>query len=166
MTSSKTGIRMRLRNLFVPDFLAVEFGNFAPEHQLNCADRAVPLFGQDNLGDVGAVRIRVVIIIPVDKDHHIRRLLDFARLAQVRKHRAFIGALLDGAAPDPHLAWRVTLGKGKHLDLFLDAHSGQLLSKLARELWLDLQISDAEDEANPGYYKSTFYLRPHYQLEA
>ena len=35
----------------------------------------------------------------------------------------------------------------------------------ARKPLAEAEVRVAEDEANPGYYSSTFYLRPHYQLE-
>lgn len=35
----------------------------------------------------------------------------------------------------------------------------------ARKPLAAAEVKVTEDEANPGYYKSTFYLRPHYQLE-
>jgi type VI secretion system protein ImpC len=35
----------------------------------------------------------------------------------------------------------------------------------ARKPLADAEVVVVEDESNPGYYKSRFYLRPHYQLE-
>jgi type VI secretion system protein ImpC len=35
----------------------------------------------------------------------------------------------------------------------------------ARKPLAAAEVTIAEDEANPGYYKSNFFLRPHYQLE-
>jgi type VI secretion system protein ImpC len=35
----------------------------------------------------------------------------------------------------------------------------------ARRPLADAEVTVAEDESNPGYYKSDFFLRPHYQLE-
>lgn len=35
----------------------------------------------------------------------------------------------------------------------------------ARRPLADAEVTVAEDEGNPGYYKADFYLRPHYQLE-
>lgn len=35
----------------------------------------------------------------------------------------------------------------------------------ARKPLAAAEVRVAEDDANPGYYQSTFYLRPHYQLE-
>lgn len=35
----------------------------------------------------------------------------------------------------------------------------------ARKPLAAAEVRVEEDEANPGYYQSYFYLRPHYQLE-
>jgi Zn-dependent metalloprotease len=58
--------------------------------------------------------------------------------------------LIDSTASNPHLAWQVILGGGWHTELFVDAHTGQVLSKLGREQSWDFQLTDAEDEATPS----------------
>jgi len=35
----------------------------------------------------------------------------------------------------------------------------------ARKPLAAAEVQVTEDESNPGYYKSAFFLRPHYQLE-
>jgi Zn-dependent metalloprotease len=69
----------------------------------------------------------------------------------------FDKALIDSVASDPHLAWQVILGGGKHLELLIEAHTGELLAQFERELsdgapldGFDLQLTDAEHEANPS----------------
>lgn len=44
-----------------------------------------------------------------------------------------------------------------------DPNAGQTVK--ARYPLSDAEIKVEEDPANPGYYKATFYLKPHYQLE-
>ncbi|TET96749.1 MAG: hypothetical protein E3J29_05215, partial [Dehalococcoidia bacterium] len=60
----------------------------------------------------------------------------------------FDQSLLADVPPDPHMAWEVTLDDGKTMRVFVDAHTGEVLFKHPLGDYLDLEVSDAENEAN------------------
>ena len=67
-----------------------EAGEFADEGRAAGADFAVSLFADDQFGNAFIRAFFVVILIPVDKQNHIRILLDGAGFSQVRVHRPLV----------------------------------------------------------------------------
>ncbi len=48
---------------------------------------------------------------------------------------------------------------------YVESDPGASEEAKARRPLASAEVTVAEDEANPGYYQSKFFLRPHYQLE-
>ncbi len=55
------------------------------------------MLSDDNLGDAFVVRVRVVVLVAVEKHNHVGVLLDRPRVTQVAQERALVVTLLDGA---------------------------------------------------------------------
>src|SRR4051794_8222467 len=87
LTSSPSLRRREIRELRV----ALE------ERELHRVGRAVPVLGEDHLGEALAVRLLVVVLVPVDEGDEIGVLLDRSGLAQVGEDRPLVRALLDRA---------------------------------------------------------------------
>jgi hypothetical protein len=69
--------------------------------------------------------------------------------------KVFDRSLIEGGAPEPHLAWHVQFGSGAGQEYFVDARNGQILYALSltREdgaslHGFDFDLQDAENEAN------------------
>src|SRR5581483_8455668 len=69
----------------------------AEESELHRADGPVSLLADDDLGDALLRRVRIVDLVAVDEEDEVGVLLDRARLAQVRHHRALVRPLLEPA---------------------------------------------------------------------
>src|ERR1051325_1343337 len=75
-----------------------ELRDVVAEHELEVADRAVALLGDDDLGDSLLFRVLVVNLVAIDEGHEIGILLDRTRLAKVGELRPVIARALLGAA--------------------------------------------------------------------
>src|SRR5690606_25490445 len=49
---------------------------FLPEQELGFPGRAIPMLGNNNFREALPIRHIVVVIVPVDEHHHVRRLLN------------------------------------------------------------------------------------------
>src|SRR5512134_322283 len=67
----------------------------AEEGEVHRPDRPVALLADDDLGLALFPGVAVVDLVAVDEEDHVRVLLERARLAQVRHHRALVVARLD-----------------------------------------------------------------------
>src|SRR6185503_18411467 len=79
-----------------------------------------------------------------------------APAAQMTHLQVYDPSVLTESSLDPHLVWRVTL-LGAHDEAFVDAHTGQVVFQLPLSHegggdlhGFDLDMQDAEDEANSG----------------
>ena len=74
----------------------LEAGEFFFPPQLDFAHRAVPLFGDDDLGQALVLLLLFaaqVVLFAVDEHHHVGVLLDRARLAEVAQSRAMVAGV-------------------------------------------------------------------------
>src|SRR3954447_18559563 len=67
------------------------------EGQLDRAQGAVAVLGDNDVGEALALGLVVVVVVAVDEHHEVVVLLDRARLAQIGQHGLLVGALLDAA---------------------------------------------------------------------
>ena len=67
-------------------------------HQVDGADGAVSLLGDDDFRHVGVFRVLIVVVVTVEEHHHVRVLLDGSRLTQVGKHGTVVRSRLTGTA--------------------------------------------------------------------
>src|SRR5918998_5968812 len=74
-----------------------ELGVLLQPCELDLARRPVAVLAHDDLGYALVVGVGVIVLVAVQKHHHVRVLLDGARVAEVREHRALVVAGLDGA---------------------------------------------------------------------
>ena len=69
-----------------------EAGVLGFEEQLDGADGAVAVLGDDDFGDAAVGGFGVVVLVAVDHHHDVCVLLDRAGFAQVAEHRPLVGA--------------------------------------------------------------------------
>jgi Zn-dependent metalloprotease len=62
--------------------------------------------------------------------------------------QVFDESLLADVPPDPRMAWRVTLSDRDPRRVFVDAHTGEVLFGHPLGDYFDLEVSDAQNEAN------------------
>lgn len=74
----------------------LEFRKLRPPEQIDGSNGAVSLLGNDNLSNIGILRILMIIVVPVEEHNHIRILLDGSRLSKIRQHRPVIRPGLTG----------------------------------------------------------------------
>src|SRR5690349_1959734 len=86
---SRQVIRLRL--------VVEELGDVVAEDELEIADGAVALLGDDDLGDALLLRLLVVHLVAIDERDEIGVLLDGTRFAEVGELRAVIAGALFGA---------------------------------------------------------------------
>ena len=84
--------------LFFPFSKAYKLGELLMEEQVYRANRAVTVLGDDKFRYVFIFGFRVIVIFAVQEHYNIGVLLQRARFAQVRKHRAFYLARFHAAA--------------------------------------------------------------------
>src|SRR5215213_686398 len=74
-----------------------ELGVLLHPGELDLTCRTVAVLADDYLSDALIVRGGGVVLVPVQKHHHVRVLLDRSRISQVREQGALVVALLDRA---------------------------------------------------------------------
>ena len=79
--------------LLLPQFVA-EPGVLRHPGKSDCTNRAVSLLGYDNLCNILIFRIRIIIIISINKHTDVGILLDCSGFSKVRQHRPLVCPLL------------------------------------------------------------------------
>ena len=113
----------------MPVVLPDERGELPHPLQVDVAQLAVPVFGDQQLGRVAVFGVLVVIVLAVDEQHNVGVLLDGAGLAQVGKHRPLVGPVL-------RTTGKLAAAQHRHVELL--GHAGIIDQQLL--LLFDLRI--------------------------
>src|SRR5688500_4897728 len=90
--------RLPLREVLRLRLVIEELGDVVAEDELEVADGAVALLGDDDLGDALLFRVLVVDLVAVDEAHQVGVLLDRAGFTQIGELRAVVAGALFRAA--------------------------------------------------------------------